>query len=110
MRYLQIFMALFLTFLFISCKKDSNHNKDCLPNGKILRQITDQPATVKNINGQFYLVENNAVDSRLNPCNLDKDYQVDNLQVTISGEVKSVVQPGPGPCCTENFVITEISK
>jgi len=36
------------------------------------------------------------------------EFYQDGLQVIISGEVKST--PQVGPCCTENFVITEISR
>ena len=58
----------------------------------------------------FYIIEEGTIDTRLNPCILDKEFQQNNLKVKISGEVKLTIQGGPSPCCLENFVITKISK
>ncbi len=57
-----------------------------------------------------YVVEENAIDNKLIPCNLTKEFQVDNLLVTISGDVKETVQSASSPCCSENFVITKIVR
>lgn len=99
------------SFLFQSCQKDNAKTTGCFPNDSTYRHIVDKPATVRQQpGGSFYLVEKGTVDTRLNPCNLPTGFQADNLQVTISGEVKVTIQGGPGPCCTENFVITKISR
>ena len=97
-------------FLY-SCKKDNNKIDDCFPNSTTSRQILNKPATIKQQpGGLFYIVEQGTIDTKLNPCNLTPEFQVDNLLVIISGDVKATVQGGPGPCCTENFVITKIAR
>jgi hypothetical protein len=93
-----------------SCTKESNANADCFPEAPTVRQITNKQARVILAGGQFYIVEQATIDTRLHPCNLADSFRVNNLQVTISGDVKSTVQGGPGPCCMENFVITSISR
>jgi len=98
---------LFLLILFASCKKESKTTTDCFPTDPTSRQITDQQATVKLIDGTFYIVEKGAIDTQLKPCNLSKDFEVDNLQVMVSGKVKGTIFC---PCCTANFVIIKISK
>jgi hypothetical protein len=98
------------SILITSCKKETKPGKTCFPNSSTVRYITNQQATIKVAGGQFYIVEKNAIDTKLNPCNLAKEYLVANLQVSISGEVKSTIHNGMDPCCTENFVITHISQ
>lgn len=111
MRYITTLIAsLFIMTILPSCKKDNNSNTDCFPNRSTVRQITNAQATVKKSGEKFYIVEQGSIDTRLNPCTLPQEFQVDNLQVTISGDVKSTLQGGPEPCCTENFTITKISK
>jgi hypothetical protein len=102
--------GLFSTFL-ISCKKEQKPTVDCFPNRATYRQIVNKPASIRQLpSGAFYIIEQGAFDTRLNPCNLSKDFQVDNLDVKLSGEVKITVQGGPGPCCTEDFVILKITR
>lgn len=111
MRHSQTLIAfLFVTTLISSCKKDNNTNTDCFPNTSTVRQITNAQATVKAGSGKFYLVEQGSIDTKLNPCTLAQEFQVDNLQVTISGDVKLTQHGGLEPCCTDNFVITKISR
>ena len=111
MRYITILIAsLFILTILPSCKKDNNSNIDCFPNSSTVKQITNAQATVKKSGEKFYIVEQGSIDTRLNPCTLPQEFQVDNLEVTISGDVKSTFQDGAEPCCTENFVITKISK
>jgi len=98
-----------MTVIF-SCKKDNNSNAGCFPNTPTVRQIMNGQATIKEISSKFYIVEEGSIDTKLNPCSLPTEYKVDNLQVTISGDVKSKLQGGSEPCCTENFVITKISR
>jgi hypothetical protein len=111
MRYTTSFIAsLFIITIAPSCKKDKNSNSDCFPNSSTVRQINNAQATVKKAGEKFYIVEQGSIDTKLNPCTLPQEFQIDNLQVTISGDVKSTIQSGPGPCCTENFVIAKISR
>jgi len=44
------------------------------------------------VGSQFYIVEESTIDNRLNPGNLVQKFRVDNLLVTISGEVKATPQ------------------
>lgn len=110
MRRFPIFIVLLLNTLFISCKKENNGNADCNSNASTIREITDQQATVILDGGKFFIIEKGTIDTRLIPCNLEKDFQMPNLQVTISGDVKATTKPVNGPCCTENFVINKIAK
>jgi len=103
---------LIVSTLFInSCKKDKAEINDCFPNSTTARQIINKMATIRQQpSGLFYIIEQGTIDTKLNPCNLNAEYQVDNLQVTISGDVKATLQGGPGPCCIDNFVITKITR
>ena len=110
-------LTIFITCLFViisvsSCRKDTKPSENCFSNDQTVRQIVNKLATIKSSGtaGKFYIVESGTIDTRLNPCNLAIEFQVNNLQVEISGEVKATVQGGPGLCCIENFVITKISK
>ena len=106
-----------LPFIFIAivivimngCKKDKVLMPDCFPQMTTTRQIMDQQATVVLQNEVFYLIEQGTIDTRLKPCNLPQKYQIHNLQVTISGAVKSTIRNGVEPCCVENFVLTQIT-
>ena len=100
----------FFVTLILACNKDNTPTDDCFPNSSTVRQITNQQAIIKLAGGRFYIVEQGAIDTKLNPCNLTKEFQVDNLQVTVSGDVKATAQGGNEPCCTENFVIAKISR
>jgi hypothetical protein len=94
-----------------SCNKDNAQPIDCFPNATTLRQISNRPATInQQPGGLFYIVEQGSIDTKLDPCNLPSEFQIDNLQVIISGDVKATVQGGPGPCCTDVFVISKITK
>lgn len=111
MQKLSIIIA-FLHFITFStaCKKDKRPGDDCFTHASTARIITNAAATVVESSGKFYIIEQNTIDTRLNPCTLDKEFQMHNLLVTVSGEVKVTLQGGPNPCCTEDFIITKISK
>lgn len=93
-----------------ACKKDKQPGDDCFIGESTARTINNAPAAVIESGGKFYIIEQNTIDTRLNPCILDTEFQIHNLLVTVSGEVKVTLQDGRWPCCTENFVITKISK
>ena len=102
-----------LTFgaiVYTACNKSVNSTVDCFTNQPTTRQLTNKQATVKSAGGRFYNVEQGSIDSKLNPCNLKQEFQVNDLQVVVSGDVKLTTQVGLGPCCTENFVITKITR
>jgi hypothetical protein len=106
------FLLLIMVGLGIgSCKKDNEKLVDCLTNELTVRQIVDKQATVKRqASGVFHIIEQGSIDNKLNPCNLQTEFQIDNLLVIISGDVKETIQVGTGPCCTENFVIKKITR
>jgi hypothetical protein len=111
MRYNLIFTPIFLISLATSsCKKENNAAADCFPGATTVRVITNKKAMIKVTGSQIYIVEENTIDTKLNPCALDPKFKIDNLLVNISGQVKATPQVGPGPCCIENFVITSISR
>ena len=109
MRYFTNFIvAILILSIVSSCKKNKDVNTECSPNSPTVRQITNAQATIKKDQGKFFIVEKGSIDSRLNPCSLPQDFQMNDLSITVSGDVKET--PQSNPCCTENFVITEISK
>ncbi len=111
MRHSMTLIAFVLPMTMISsCKKDNNTNTECFPNSSTVRQITNAKATVRAVGGKFYLVEQGTIDTKLNPCTLTQEFQVDSLQVTISGDVKLTQYNGLEPCCTDNFLISKISR
>jgi hypothetical protein len=100
-------IAFLFTTIFISCKK-SREIKTCFSDFATTRAIKDKAASVQFVNNQYYIIEQFTIDSRLLPCNLEDEFKVNGLAVTVSGEVKNNVSDGP--CCTENFVISIIKK
>jgi hypothetical protein len=96
--------------LLLSCAKNQSSALDCLQDEITVRNIVKAEATIIRTGELYYIIEQGTIDTRLLPCNLDPAYETDRLQVVISGMVKASAQIGPGPCCTENFVITFISK
>ncbi len=61
------------------------------------------------ING-IYIIEQGTIDTKLIPCNLPIEFVQDNLQVIISGDVKLRPREANEPCCTEDIVITKITR
>lgn len=100
--------AIFLLIAACSCKKDKA-SSECFSNATTVRQITNAQATIKGSNGNYFIVEKGSIDTKLNPCMLEPEYKINDLQVVISGEVN--LTPGSfEPCCTVNFVVTNIAK
>ena len=93
-----------------SCNKDKSQKAGCDTNAPTERTLTNKAATVKEMAGKFYIIEQNTIDTRLLPCNLDASFAVDNLQVTVSGEVKQTNSIAGEPCCTNNFIISNITR
>ncbi len=98
--------------VFSFCKKENKINTGCQPNAGTVRQIIDKQAVIKvtaTVN-PVYIVEQGSIDTKLIPCNLPMEFYQNDLQVIISGEVKTTPQVMPVPCCTENFYITKITR
>lgn len=110
MRFHPIILYITLTIVICSCKKGSSTTNNCFQSVETVRQLSNTTATIIFNGGEYLIIETGTIDSRLRPCNLPAEYQVNNLSVIVSGDVKLTIQGGPGPCCTENFTITKISK
>ena|SRR5688572_13918164 len=108
---LLFFLVFFITSIAISCKKEQSDG-DCFHDSPTVRQIVNRQAVIKltaTIH-PVYIIEQGAVDTKLIPCNFPMQFYADDLQVIISGEVKHTPQSPGMPCCTENFVITKITR
>jgi len=99
-----------MAILISSCRKNHNAGNDCFPDAVTVRQIKDKQAIIRSAGGRFYIVEQGKLDSKLIPCNLAEEFQVDSSIVILSGDVKATLNTAFGPCCTEGFVITKIAK
>jgi len=80
----------------------------CYSDAITTRTILNKPATIRLQSGQYFIVEQGTIDTKLLPCNLSAEFQIDNLPVTISGEVKATAQNAFYPCCIEHFIILKI--
>jgi hypothetical protein len=112
MRHHLAFILFFiLPVIFSACKKDKQI-QSCFADAVTVREISEKKAVIRltgTINA-VWIIEQNTIDTRLIPCNFPAEFYQDGLQVTISGQVKFTPQTGPGPCCSENFIITKISR
>jgi hypothetical protein len=112
MRHSLAIIVFFIPVTIVSsCKKEKN-STGCFPGATTVRQITNKQAVIKvtaTIN-PVYIIEQGSIDTKLIPCDLPIEFYQNDLHVVISGDVKSTLQGGPGPCCNENFVITRISR
>jgi len=108
---LTLIIFFILAAIVSSCKKDKE-TTGCYPNATTVRIISNKQAVIKltaTVN-PVWIIEQGYTDTKLIPCNFPTGFYQEGLQVIISGEVKSTPQVGPGSCCTENFVITKISR
>ncbi|MEO8764426.1 MAG: hypothetical protein ABI416_09065 [Ginsengibacter sp.] len=53
-------------------------------------------------------MEKGTIDTRLQICALATEFQVDTLEAVISGDVKTTTHQSI--CCTDNFIVTKISR
>lgn len=106
-----------LTMILLSC--ETKRDIDCGYNGKTIKTINDQYASVTDVADQFFLYfeEGIKIDSPnlldtifyLLPCNLPEQYKVDNQEVIVSGEIKENPIYSSHNNYTD-FYINEISK
>lgn len=102
------FLGVLFSLIFFSCKKSKEKTSNCFSDIPTTRTILDKQATIQLLNNEFYIIENGTIDTKLLPCSLANEFKINNLPVTITGEVKNTIPTGV--CCTENFVITKIEK
>jgi hypothetical protein len=107
MRLSLYIILFFLTSTASLCKKTAENVYQCFSKDQAQGEINNKQAIIGMSAGKFYIYEVGSIDTRLVPCNLDKDFQVVGLQVTISGYTRQIPQY---TCCTENLVITKISR
>ncbi len=107
----QLVAILSLILVINACKKTSNSDGSCKLGIGTTRIVANKQATVK-VDGtiySIYFVEDGTIDSKLIPCILPPaEFIQNNLQVTISGEVKATKTALP--CCANDFLITAISR
>jgi hypothetical protein len=103
-------MFALLLSIFAGCKKNDNNPANCFSNAATVRQIINRPAAIHFSGGQYYVIEQNTIDTRLRPCYLSPEFMVDGLQVIVSGDVKETAINSSEPCCTDDFIITKISR
>jgi hypothetical protein len=96
--------------LFSACNKEGNAPDNCFADRETLRVLDNKTATVNGNGGSWYLVEEFTYDTKLFPCNLEKEFQVDKLVVKISGNVKAIHETDLAPCCLDGLEITGIKK
>ena len=99
-----------ISTICFSCDKSKVDEKAPCGQNATVRTITNKSAIVKASTGSFVIIEMGTIDTRLAPCNLPAEFSINDLQVTISGDVKQTTQPNDSPCCTDDFVITSITK
>lgn len=93
-----------------ACKKNKDANADCYRDNAVRYEINNHAATVHQVNGEYYITEQNTIDSRLFPCNLPAEFQQNNTNVLVSGQVKSLPYSGTRPAGDAALIITNISR
>jgi hypothetical protein len=102
------FWVILFLLAFLSCKKDKETTSNCFSETPTTRSILNKQAIIQLLNNEFYIIEKGTIDTRLLPCSLADEFKINNLPVTITGEVKNTIPTGV--CCTENFVVNKIEK
>ncbi len=103
-------LILIVSIICINCKKSKTTTfENCFTDSPLQRVIINKIATVKLSGQQYYIIEQNAIDTKLVPCNLPNNFKQDNLQVILSGNVKSIPWNTMEPCFTAGLEITSIS-
>jgi hypothetical protein len=115
MKYILTLIAFYILMIVSSCKKETEEKvrPECFPLATTTRQIVNMKAVVKLSGGLYYgayIIEEGSIDAKLIPCDLPMEFYKNDLQVIISGDVKQTSQDNFGPCCTNFFVITKITK
>ena len=96
--------------LVTGCKQDDQNGAPCFGGAPTTRHIINKPATVQLSGGEYYIVEQHTIDTRLLPCYLKQEFRISGLSVKVSGEVKGSIPGSNGPCCTEGLIIAKITR
>jgi hypothetical protein len=107
-------IGLILMITHISCK--NKRDIDCGYNGGTIQVITDQNASVRQVDNQIFLYfqEGIKIDSPylqdtihlLFPCNLQAQFKLNSQKVRVSGEIKE----NPGYSSHNNYTDLYINK
>jgi hypothetical protein len=79
-------------FIFILVGIGSGHKENasgCDDDTKTVRIVTNAFATISFFENQYFITEQNTIDTILIPCTLPEKFQKYRLSVTISDEVKN---------------------
>jgi hypothetical protein len=110
-RYLRTLVSILVVgALFSACDKKANAPDNCYADNETVRVLNDKTLTVHGGNGSWHLTEEFTYDTRLYPCNLPTEFQVDKLVVLVSGNVKAIPETAQAPCCSDGLEITSIKK
>lgn len=105
-------ILIFFTHLFIlcsSCKKSNTLDRACFSDTANAGKLINKQAIIKLSGADFYIYEQGTIDTKLIPCNLPPNFQMNDLQVMISGYIKPSKEEG-NTCCTEILFITKITR
>jgi hypothetical protein len=94
-----------------SCRKEDEKLSDqCSTDAPTIRTIVNAAGTVEKLNGKYYIIEQNTIDTRLYPCSLATEFMIDGLVVNFTGTVKRYTGGIGEPCCTELLNISKITR
>lgn len=103
-------LCLVLLFSITACKKNKDAKADCYRDNAVRYEINNQLATVYQVNGEYYIAEQNTIDTRLFPCNLPEEFQQNNINIYITGQVKSLPYSNTRPAGDAALIITQITR
>jgi hypothetical protein len=112
MRLFFFLLILVLTLYLPACKRENSY-EDCMPDVKTVNTLINVRGKIVSIDSpaKYEIYVGNGADTlAFVPCNLPESFQVQNLQVTVSGLVKYTLDPCFFGYCPQGFVITGISK
>lgn len=111
MRLTFILLIFAVTLILSACKRENSY-QDCMPDVKTVLTVINGQGKIGLIDSpaKYGIYINHPDTAEYIPCNLPESFQIENLQVTVSGLVKYTLDPCFTPGCPQPFVITQISK
>jgi hypothetical protein len=105
-----IIILLFSAAAITGCKKNTQSFRNCYPGSETLWKVDKAGGVVIRSGGQFYITQSGTIDTRFVPCDLPVEFQVDKMNIVFSGDVKFTKNSATEPCCTNDIVLTYISR
>jgi hypothetical protein len=111
MRLIFILLILVVASILTACKRENSY-QDCMPDVKTILTVINSQGKIGFIDSpaNYAIYINHPDTAEYIPCNLPESFQIQNLQVIVSGLVKYTLDPCFTPGCPQPFVITQISK